>query len=108
MPRDRDDPHEFLASLEVAPAPHVNDDLVAPGKRHCPICGFLMESRLQAGLNVDVCADHGMWLDNGKFDTIASTVSVSSARKLRWELEKAQRRGKLKGMFFGWWSFFID
>ena len=102
-----DDPSQFLASLASLSSEHDNDRLVPPGHRPCPICGSLMQMRPRASINIDICADHGVWLDNGKLESIAENTSVSSRLRYRRDIEKVRSQEKIKGIF-GWLSFFLD
>ena len=43
-----------------------NRELVAEGQRPCPICGQKMTSDKKQGILVDVCHEHGVWLDKGE------------------------------------------
>lgn len=101
------DPSEFLASLAALGTAHENDSIVPPGQRPCPICGVLMQARSRESIAIDVCPDHGIWLDSGKIESLTENISVSAKLKQRRDLEKVRNREKVKGMF-GWATFFLD
>lgn len=105
---DAGDASRFFASLAARSSGHENDKLVPPGQRPCPICGLTMQPQSRQSISVDVCPDHGVWLDNGKVEAITEAVSVSRSLKTRRDVERLCTRAKLKGTLFGWLSFFLD
>lgn len=57
-----------------------NSQLVPEGQRPCPICGRLMHSSRQYGVLIDVCEDHGLWLDKGELAELVSQVKNADIR----------------------------
>lgn len=88
-----DDLAHALRELAASSQSGVNDALVPAGKRKCPICGKCMETLSQHEVTLDLCAEHGVWLDQGELSTILeraylyrreleSRPSVSQAERL--------------------------
>ena len=111
-----DDTLAFLSELEQREqlASSQNESLVPAGRRCCPICGKAMGTETYPcgdsfnGVQIDVCEEHGVWLDRGELPKIiAGTKSV--ARRARVEaVRKAKREGKTAGYILGAWSFLLD
>ncbi len=38
--------------------------------RPCPVCGVELEVLEIKDVEIDVCADHGVWLDNGELERL--------------------------------------
>ena len=55
---------------------------------NCPVCSKRMEIRTVKSVTVDVCPEHGMWLDRGELDKI-----TESARQEGWGDGFAQSLG---------------
>ncbi|HVX12472.1 MAG TPA: zf-TFIIB domain-containing protein [Pirellulales bacterium] len=85
------DPSEFFASLASLNAAHDNDSLVPPGQRTCPICRAAMQSRALHSIPVDICPDHGIWLDNGKLESLTENISVSVKLRAADKTRKPER-----------------
>jgi Zn-finger nucleic acid-binding protein len=47
-----------------------NADALAEGERPCPICGRAMTLQNDAGIAIDVCPRHGVWLDRGELKAL--------------------------------------
>ncbi len=85
-----------------------NDEIVPRGMRSCPICGQKMLVEIIRDAKVDVCQQHGIWLDNGELPAIiARASSIDAASRLN-ALRQAKRDGKICGALFGLWSFLMD
>ena len=52
------------------PGPGPNDALVPTGRRPCPICGRTMRAWNDSGIVLDVCPEHGIWLDRGELEAL--------------------------------------
>lgn len=52
----------------------------------CPVCKKRMHLRRMEGINIDVCEDHGVWLDKGEIEELMAT---------------AKRRGESEGVAKG-------
>jgi Zn-finger nucleic acid-binding protein len=67
-------PEEFFAALDGVADTHPNDALVAHGKRLCPICQNPMRVEVLFRKAIDVCPEHGKWLDLGELEQIMSVI----------------------------------
>ena len=62
---------EFFGALERLQFTS-NDQVVPTGQRECPICKKVMVVEDLHGITLDVCRNHGVWLDSGELETIVS------------------------------------
>jgi Zn-finger nucleic acid-binding protein len=85
-----------------------NEKLRPRGSRPCPICGRNMQTEPMQGVNVDVCPDHGIWLDNGELSSILASATSSEAIRSMNAIRDAKRQGKVSGALFGVWSLLGD
>lgn len=78
------------------------------GTRPCPVCGVAMHVERKERVEVDVCAEHGVWLDRGSLEEITKAVRRKTQafdRSLRRvAVEKAKKEGRISGSAFGWVS----
>ena len=72
--------------------------------RPCPVCRQGMEHEREHGVEIDVCEEHGVWLDAGELETIVLKLKARAGRQRRRAVDSARRRGKVSGAFWGWWS----
>ena len=74
----------------------------------CPKCGYEMVLEKYQGVEIEVCNDHGVWLDAGELEAIEK----KALRKQKYldfhEKMAAKREGKIQGMIFGILSFLWD
>ena len=105
MAQDEASLNNFFSSLQETSSAHANDAVVPPGKRPCPICRAAMAVRVVQGTSIDECADHGIWLDLGKLASIQEAKAVSTEYQHKRDLNRAQQKGKLKGMLGGFGAF---
>jgi Zn-finger nucleic acid-binding protein len=68
--------------------------------RRCPVCAEEMNSETQFGVCVDLCEEHGIWLDKGELE------SLLSRKEGRWRerVEAVQTRAssdRWKWLFWG-------
>ena len=65
-----------------------------------------------AGITMDVCEEHGVWLDKGELETIVAKVEELVGTRLRRRhrsgVRRAKKEGKMAGVTFGIWSFLGD
>jgi Zn-finger nucleic acid-binding protein len=100
---------EFLAALENEHAGlPSNDSLVPPGERACPICKKPMPTVEQHGIHVDVCNDHGMWLDRGELPAMIARIQAGKTVSRKQSLEKARGDNALAAAMFGAWWLLLD
>ena len=83
-------------------------DEVREGDRMCPVCGGRMNVEVKHDVHIDVCADHGIWLDKGELPAITRVVRDNSRRRASQRVREAKRKGKMQGAFFGFWSLLLD
>ena len=71
---------------------------------NCPTCAKDMEKRSSYGdVEIDICADHGIWLDKGELQRI---IVSHAAEDTRPPDPDNRQRGRYEGIFFGFWSLF--
>ncbi len=56
------------------------------------------------GVEVDICKEHGVWLDDGELQVVLSKAR-RRGRGTRGSVARARRRGVIKGLFWGVWAF---
>ena len=83
-------------------------DEVREGQRSCPVCGGRMMMERKHSVTIEVCREHGIWLDKGELPAIIMAVRGRRQRHRRRALQDAKRKGKVSGAFFGWWSLLWD
>lgn len=76
--------------------------------RPCPICAEPLEHESFKGVPIEVCLEHGIWLDNGELEMILAKRERTLRARARRQANQAHRDGKVSGMLFGWWSLFVD
>lgn len=74
----------------------------------CPVCGARLRVEAKKGVAIDVCDEHGMWLDQGELDTVILKLQARMGRRHRRRVASARREGKMAGSVFGWWSLLFD
>jgi Zn-finger nucleic acid-binding protein len=95
---------EFLAQLEDETLRSSNDDLVPPGQRECPICKNEMAVDEEYRVAIDVCEEHGIWLDRGELSSVVARVKSGERIQRRKAIRAAKRDGKYAGINLGIWS----
>ncbi len=92
--RENDAPEQLEQEALAAEKSHSAEELA--GEAHsCPQCGGDMSRRVYAyesGVVVDVCLDHGLWLDHGELQRIEAWYEGSEALAAR---ESGQWKSKL-------------
>jgi Zn-finger nucleic acid-binding protein len=83
-------------------------DEIAEGHRACPVCGDRMHIERKKNVSIDVCPEHGIWLDKGELESIISAINSRARRGRRDAVRRAKRDGKVQGAFWGWWSLLGD
>jgi len=59
-------------------------------------------------VNVDVCAEHGVWLDRGELPHILSLSNTEVRRHQGEAIRKTKNEGKWSGVILGVWSLLSD
>ena len=67
----------------------------------CPCCGQRMKRKIMKGVAIDLCVEHGIWLDKGELTAIMARTR-GAARKAA--TEQSLRKGRWEGIMYGWWS----
>jgi Zn-finger nucleic acid-binding protein len=77
----------------------------------CPKCGEPMRSTAMNSVEIDLCEEHGLWLDKGELGRILKAhrreyyhIQRSSIQR---QTKDAKRRGRIEGIFLGWLSLFF-
>ena len=87
---------------------HSNAEIVPEGNRQCPICKNTMTIETEYGIQIDVCEQHGVWLDKDELGKLKGEVLSRTSSSEHYLAEEARRDDKLKGIFFGWLSLNMD
>ena len=90
------------------PAEEAWIDEVSEGERPCPVCGSTMILERKNDVTIDVCPDHGIWLDAGELERITASIRKRAWVRQRAAARRARREGKRQGVFYGWWSLIGD
>jgi Zn-finger nucleic acid-binding protein len=83
-------------------------DEIAEGHRACPVCGAIMHIERKNKVSIDVCPEHGLWLDKGELDRILRIKGARSRRRNARAMRRAKHDGKVQGALWGWWSLLGD
>jgi Zn-finger nucleic acid-binding protein len=78
---DRPEAEERAAVAAQAAIP-VEQLKTDEGQRTCPTCGTLMGKRVfayESGVPIDVCEQHGVWLDHGELERIEAWSEAQEA-----------------------------
>lgn len=59
-----------LREMSASAHGHDNDTLVPGGQRACPICGTHMTLITEQSVTMDICEEHGVWLDQGELASL--------------------------------------
>ncbi|NUN49783.1 MAG: zf-TFIIB domain-containing protein [Candidatus Brocadiae bacterium] len=83
-------------------------DGVRPGRVPCPVCGRTMQVEGKGKVTVDVCPEHGIWLDNGELDAICRAIRAGAASSRHMAVRLAREAGRQHGARYRFWSLFMD
>lgn len=101
-PVDGDDFEELLESEAI--------DERREGSRPCPVCSRLMDIEVKHAIAIDVCPEHGIWLDSGELEKLVLDSKRNHVRdriRNRRKLDAVKHSGRMEGAMFGWWSMFF-
>jgi Zn-finger nucleic acid-binding protein len=76
--------------------------------RKCCVCGEAMSSERRRGVLVDVCKEHGLWLDKGELEKILLSFGGDMRRASRRRSRRIREEAKVEGALLGWWSLLLD
>lgn len=74
----------------------------------CPVCSVPLTQKIRVGVPIDVCDEHGIWLDRGELEEIiqrdwvgfqSQYVAADDER-----LDEERRRGRMEGTL---WELFL-
>jgi len=99
VPTPRKTPTKPTPAAAKPPRAATNADLVPEGQRLCPICGAHMQTVRRVREVIDVCADHGVWLDRWELERLVGGHGVRARR--RSDAAEAKARRELL-----WWPFY--
>jgi Zn-finger nucleic acid-binding protein len=100
---------DFLAELERSDQNRQpNEDVVPTGQRECPICKKKVLVEVESGISIDICQEHGVWLDRGELPGIISRIRSGERVDRIQAIRRAKREGKMSGTIFGVWSLLFD
>jgi Zn-finger nucleic acid-binding protein len=60
-----------------------NAAIIPEGQRRCPICHGIMKTDRKEGIIIDVCGQHGIWLDKGELSKIVNHILERTNRQVR-------------------------
>lgn len=107
MSRSIDELTNALDELSIC-EPHANEQVVPTGERPCPICGEKMTPETMGPATIDVCSQHGMWLDNGELHSILDDARARTNARNRAKLHEAKNDGLTSGALLGVWALALD
>lgn len=76
--------------------------------RPCPVCGETMDSENKYLNEVEVCENHGIWLEKGQLESIVARVKRTRRRTSQEAISEARKEGMLEMWFFGPIAFLFD
>jgi Zn-finger nucleic acid-binding protein len=81
--------------------PQRNRKLVPEGERCCPICKERMETVQHETETIDVCQEHGVWLDRLELERLFLLRVRKRAGAMRRQANDARWEGRTEGFFWG-------
>ena len=78
------------------------------GERPCPVCGEKMKLAERTGTEIDICEEHGVWLDAGELAAIVTRVKRQQRHKSSIAYKRGKASGKVSGVLWGPLSFLFD
>ena len=60
----------------------------------CPVCGSAMRVDTLHGTQVDVCDEHGMWLDDGELEKMMLNKQVKGLHKRTQKRDDKERKAR--------------
>ena len=73
---------------------------------NCPVCTKEMSKRSSYDSEIDICQEHGIWLDKGELARILESFAEQERSSHRSGADE-RRQGRFEGMFLGWFSLFL-
>ena len=81
---------------------------ICDGNVACPVCQEPMKVQKMYRVAVDVCDEHGVWLDKGELKEIKKSIKRSHRKSMKLTRDIAKKQGRREGVQWGWWSLFWD
>ena len=66
------------------------------GDHPCPVCGAKMELAQRGKTGIEVCDEHGVWLDKGKLEKISKATTRFEQMRARHAVRRASEDEKVK------------
>ena len=92
--------------MPAAPVPELPQ--VDHGPRPCPCCGEIMTTetwkdffKATPNVTVDLCPEHGLWLDHGEMEVLLERAKIDATRDGRAKVSRANWDGFEKGLAAG-------
>jgi len=92
-----------MDSAKFPKVPEPNAVLVPEGERRCVICGSRMTRQLKEDVAVDVCEEHGIWLDKNALPRIIERIRERGHQVRRAAMSRNYEEGKQEGIWWGFW-----
>ena len=73
-----------------------------------PLANFFQGFERNGKVRMDVCEDHGVWLDTGELESIVRRVRSKGRASADNKVSRARHQGKVSGMLWGPLSFLFD
>lgn len=88
------------------------DQNLPASRRLCPVCSEPLAREERYRVPVDICKEHGIWLDRGELQEIIQRDWVQGAaldeERLQIARQVGRQEGKVSGAFWGWLSLLWD
>jgi len=92
-----------MDSAEHQNVPEPNAAMVPEGERRCVICGSRMTRQLREGVAVDVCDEHGIWLDKNELPRIIERIRERGHEVRKAAMSRTYEEGREQGIWWGFW-----
>ena len=76
--------------------------------RPCPVCASPLTVVRKGTLQLDVCDDHGIWLDKGELEELIRRGRLGEATRRHFAVERSKESARLSGWLLGPLSFLFD
>ena len=83
-------------------------DETREGSRPCPVCSRKMVVERKGKVTVDLCPEHGVWLDAGELESICKSIRMAAAVSRHKAVCKAHDQEKRRWARYHWWGLFTE
>jgi len=87
---------EMVSSLQVVPFELAGG---TPGERTCPRCTARMARLTVLGVEIDRCANHGVWFDGGELERVLETATGVDPDSIATGTPERGALGLLRSLF---------